>query len=258
MIALGSYVTDRDSALASVRAAGESAGVEVGRVEAKKLFLNILFGGSSTTWFRQLGADAIPLPKLVYDLVQDAEKCRAADKARCDSCKTPRFQGEDEKTIQYLLNAEEERRVIELAWGRLKVLGAVLECPEHDGLAFNYECLDLEALEKDVFSYCGYDVTIKRSPGVQEALGVLCKLSGCDPCLDRVSRLEDEFLVRRARKEALSSHELFAKVVLSMSKVSDEVPWPLNELYRVTHAGALVWFSPPTCVWSDAGPKTGS
>ena len=70
--------------------------------------------------------------------------------------------------------------------------------------------------------------------------------------------LETEALLRRARKEPLSSHGLFARSVLSMPRVSDEVPWPLKDLYKILHSGALVWFNAQTCVWTDADPKTGS
>jgi hypothetical protein len=68
----------------------------------------------------------------------------------------------EDGSIQYLLNATEERRVIDQAWRYLRGEGAVAQSWDHDGLTVVARAVNLDAL-KDA---CKYDMTAKPSPGV--------------------------------------------------------------------------------------------
>ena len=163
------------------------------------------------------------------------------------------FSDLEDGRIQYPLNATEEMCVVDKAWCYLRGEGAVAQSWDHDGLTVVARAIDLDALK----NACKYDMTAKPSPGVDECLEALRRLAG-DYSLEPLVTLETEALTRRARKEPLSSHELLARVVLSMPRVSDDVPWPLTDLYQITHSGALVWYNTQTHVWADADPKSGN
>ena len=52
-------------------------------------------------------------------------------------------------------------------------------------------------------------------------------------------------LVARARMEPLSSHIMFAEIVLNEARVSDDIPWLVTELIRLCpHAKELLRYDP--------------
>ena len=51
----------------------------------------------------------------------------------------------------------------------------------------------------------------------------------------------------RARTEPLTSHNLCAEVLLNEEKISDEIPWPLKDLFRLCpQARELIWYDTTT------------
>ena len=66
-------------------------------------------------------------------------------------------------------------------------------------------------------------------------------------------------LEARATVEPLSSHIIFAEVVLKEPRVSDAIPWPITELFRLCpHAKDLLWYDPKRSVWHEAAGGNGS
>ena len=105
---------------------------------------------------------------------------------------------------------------------------------EHDGLCFSLQGADLEELVQACSTACGFLVTIERAKGVETCLQELQQRSDIDtwaPGTDDWERAEQ--LIARARVEPLSSHRLFAEVLLNEEKVADDIPWPITHLFRL-------------------------
>ena len=63
----------------------------------------------------------------------------------------------------------------------------------------------------------------------------------------------------RARVEPLSSHQPFAQIVLGEPRVSDEVPWPVRELfYNLPNSRELIWYDAPKGIWNESQGGSGS
>jgi hypothetical protein len=57
----------------------------------------------------------------------------------------------------------------------------------------------------------------------------------------------------------LSSHSLFAEVLLNEAKVADDIPWPLTHLFRLCpHAKELMWYNAAEGIWNEAQGGNGS
>jgi hypothetical protein len=101
---------------------------------------------------------------------------------------------------------------------------------------------------------------VTRTPSFDECLSLLRAKSGIEDWSAIDSGWEErEVLVARARVEPLTSHALFARVILEEPRVSDEIPWPARDLFRLCPCSKeLHWFSVKDGVWCEAAGGNGS
>ena len=243
---LAHYVENRDQVLASIPAS---------RAQAKELLIRLLYGGSVTAWCQEHSVDPAALPEIVWHFRADMVEGR-----RLDLQSKHLFGPESAGKLQYLLNTVTERQAIDAVERLLFSRGATLHAFEHDGLCFTLQGVDLEELTQACSTACGFLVTIERAKGFESCLQELKQLSGVDdwrPSADDWERMER--LVARARTEPLTSHNLFAEVLLNEENISDEIPWPLKDLFRLCpQARELIWYDTEQAVWQDAAGGNGS
>jgi hypothetical protein len=240
---LAYYVEHREEVLASI---------PCDRQYAKELFIRMLYGGGTKLWREEHGITA-PLPDFVRDFEADMREAE-----RIDTAGRP-----DPGKIQYLLNTAEERRVMDAIERLLLSMGAVIHAYEHDGLCFTLAA-DATELVRACSSTCGYLVTVERSKTFEECVEALEARSGMEWVPGHKSWEHQVKLVARARMEPLSSHIMFAEIVLNEAQVSDDIPWPVTELFRLCpHAKELLWYDPEAirvargCWWQRLSPAEG-
>jgi hypothetical protein len=238
MAGIAAYVKEREKTLASV---------PTPRAAAKELFIRMLYGGKALTWCQEHGVDPASLPPIVRAFERDVAKVRAAD-------------GGDPGVVQYLRNTEAERKAIDSIESLLTSRGAWIHAWEHDGLAFSLPGADIRELTQACSSCCSYVVTVTRPPSLAECMSLLREKSGLDDWRPGDGSWEErEALVARARVEPLTSHALFAKVILNEPRVSDEIPWPVRDLFRLCPSSKeLHWYNVDEGVWCEAAGGNGS
>ena len=115
--ALGEYVRDRERILASV---------PTDRDGAKLLFIRLIYGGHWDAWCREYGVAAADLPEIVTRFRADQEEVRRLDaEGHADLLDKLRAEdaGRAEERLQYVLNTQEERRVIDAVEQAVRRLG---------------------------------------------------------------------------------------------------------------------------------------
>ena len=113
---------------------------------------------------------------------------------------------------------------------------------------------------KTCSSACGFRVTIEAAKCHETCLAAVKEESGIEDWCPEDSDWERlTSLAARARVEPLSSHIIFAEVVLKEPKVSDAIPWPITELFRLCpHAKELLWYNAAEGIWNEAQGGNGS
>ena len=114
---MGEYVRDRERVLASV---------PTDRDGAKLLFIRLIYGGHWDAWCREYGVAAADLPEIVTRFRADQEEVRRLDaEGHADLLDKLRAEdaGRAEERLQYVLNTQEERRVIDAVEQAVRRLG---------------------------------------------------------------------------------------------------------------------------------------
>ena len=216
---LAYYVENREAVLASIPAS---------RGEAKELFISILYGGSPTVWCADHSVSPDSLPEFVWQFKSDMKEA-----LRLDMASKHLFGPESTGRLQYLFNTITERQAIDACQKLLQSRGASVHAWEHDGLCFTLPGADLDELTQACASACGFLVTIEKAKSFDECMRDLKDRSGIQDWSPGHDWETAEQLIARARVEPLSSHSLFAEVLLNEEKVADDIPWPIAHLFRL-------------------------
>ena len=246
--ALALYVNQRAQILQSI---------PTSRDLAKELFIRLLYGGSVEAWASDHDI-ADPLPPIVEHFQQDVAKARALDM----EIDHPYGQVEADK-LQYILNTRTEREAIDSIERMLLARGAQIHAYEHDGLCFTMKTHSAADLVDLASSACGLLCTVEPCKSLQECLAELIgesDLVGWKIGAPMEEEWEEEqALLAKARTEKLTSHSLFAKIVLAEPQVSEQLPWPIRDLFKLCpHSRELMWFDPSSSTWMEAAGGNGS
>jgi hypothetical protein len=178
---------------------------------------------------------------------------------RLDMASKHLFGPESTGRLQYLFNTVTERQAIDACQKLLQSRGASVHAWEHDGLCFTLPGADLDELTQACASACGFLVTIEKAKSFDECVHDLKDRSGIQDWSPGHDWETAEHLIARARVEPLSSHSLFAEVLLNEEKVADDIPWPITHLFRLCpHAKELLWYNSAEGVWNEAQGGNGS
>ena len=229
------YVEHREEVLATI---------PCDRAAAKELFIRLLYTGGIATWCRERGVDRAALPAFVEGFAADMKRIVELD---------GRGKG------QYELNTEAERQAIDAIEAVLTSLDAKAHACEHDGLCFTLKA-DAAGLIQACSSACGFRVTVEPARSYEQCIDAIRQKSG----IQEWNPTDTDWELRlaalaKARVEPFSSHKLFADIVRTEPKVSDEVPWPISDLFILCpHARELMWYDPRQAVWHEAAGGNGS
>jgi hypothetical protein len=226
---LARYVEHREEILAAIPCT---------RAAAKELFIRLLYGGCVDTWCREFGVDRRSLPPFVDDFEADMRKIIELD-----------GRGKD----PYKINTEAERGAIDTIEELLVARGARIHAYEHDGLCFTLGA-DPGELIQVCSSACGFRVTVEPCRSYEDCLAAIRERSGIQDWEPSDTQWEHRAaLLAKARAESLNSHKLFADIVRMEPKVSDDIPWPITDLFLLCpHARDLMWYDPQQSVWHEA------
>ncbi len=160
--------------------------------------------------------------------------------------------------MQYALNTQEERRVIDAVEKAVHRLGGAIMAYEHDGL-FVYAPCDEETLLRCASAEAGYAMTAKACASYDDGglLGVTKKIAGGGDW-DTVDPLwrNSEALVREARVARPDAHDLFAALLMTEPQVDAAVPWPIHDLFKLPmKAKDYVWYDTGAATWVEGGPN---
>jgi hypothetical protein len=232
---LARYVEHREEVLATIPAP---------RAAAKELFIRLLYGGCVSTWCREFGVGRHSLPPFVDGFEADMRRVVELD-----------GRGKD----PYRLNTEVERRAIDAIEELLVARGARIHAYEHDGLCFTLKA-DPTELIQTCSSACGFLVTVEPCRSYEACLDAIRDKSGIQHWEPTDTHWEHRAaLIARARAEPLTSHKLFADIVRLEPRVSDDIPWPVTDLFLLCpHARELLWYDPQRAVWHEAAGGNGS
>jgi hypothetical protein len=231
---LARYVQSREEILASIPAP---------RAAAKELFIRLLYGGCVARWCHEFQVDRHALPPFVDDFAADMRRIIELD-GRGKS--------------QHVLNTEVERQAIDRIEELLTARGARIHAYEHDGLCFTLRT-DQDELTQACSVACGFQVTIEPSKSYGECLAAIRAKSGIeewDP-IDTAWQ-QRSTLIAKGRVEPLTSHRLFADIVLAEPKISDDIPWPVQDLFLQCPASSeLMWYDVGPATWHEAAGGNG-
>ena len=63
---------------------------------------------------------------------------------------------------------------------------------------------------------------------------------------------ERESLVREARAAKLTSHDIFATLLMAEKQVSEQIPWPIHDLFKLPRlAQNYQWYDAKTSCWVE-------
>ena len=256
---LREYVHNREAVLKKIPASRDAA---------KTLFIRLVYGGHWMPWCWEEGVDPSCLPDIVEQFRLEQKHVAESD-ARANADLLQKLASEEpgraSELLQYVLNTQEERRVMDAVQGAVEQLGGRVLTPEHDGL-FVYAPCGTEELLSKTEAAAGYPLTAKACADIsaEAAWGKLRKKSGgADGCghaltdpweaRDQEWR-ETEALAREAAVAPLTSHDVFARLLVSEPMISEDVPWPLSDLFKLPLlATNYVWYDAPRHIWVEGG-----
>ena len=268
---LKEYVERREEVLASVpRADGVTD--KKARDAAKLLFIRMLYGGSPAEWCREQGLSEEGLPAFVQQFELEQATARAKDVQELPELvarlRDSRMLGRQTHTVsdllQYILNTSEERRAIDLMCEAFKKRGVEICAYEHDGLYLRAPSLSAVDIKKVAEEACAYPVTVKACANydlqalteelVSRATEDGHSISASDWEVVDEGWEEFESLVCEARRAKLTSHDIFATLLMAEKRVSDKVPWPIHDLFKLPRLALnYLWYDATSCVWVEGG-----
>ena len=272
LTALREYVENREEVLSSVPAVRE---------KAKELFIRLVYGGHWRTWCKDNGVDPRALPDIVEQFRLAQQQMSILDAEENPEI-LQRLGAEDPgratELLQYALNTAEERRAMDNIEEEVHRLGGKVMAYEHDGL-FVYAPCRKEELLRRAQAAAGYPLTAKacaecsteeawkkildKSGGAEEweregePGAEACASQNIEPWDARDSDWrETEALAREAAVAPPTAHDTFAQLLVTEPLVSDAVPWPLKDLFKLPQlASNYVWYDAQGCVWVEGGPN---
>eukprot|EP00975_Prorocentrum_lima_P013549 2878278-Prorocentrum_lima.AAC.1 len=145
---------------------------------------------------------------------------------------------------------------MDLAAEALRQAGAEIGAFEHDGL-FIHAPFSAERVKGIAEEASGYPMTAKptSSCDLRTLVGeVSARAGGTGWDVHEDGWEEAESLVREARVPQLTAHDLFARVVINEPCVSDSVPWPIKDLFKMPQlAQNYVWYDADRHAWVEGG-----
>ena len=252
LTALREYVQNREAVLKKIPGSRDAG---------KLLFIRLIYGGHWKVWCDEEGVDPLLLPDIVEQFRLDQEQVAENDaRMNADLLKTLASEepGRAGELLQYVLNTQEERRVMDAVTKAVERLGGRVLTPEHDGL-FVYAACGAEELLSKTSDAAGYPLTAKACAdiNIEAAWEELFKKSStpaelweeCD-----YDWREREALAREAAVSPLTSHDVFARLLVTEPMISEDVPWPLSDLFKLPLlATNYVWYDAPRHIWVEGG-----
>jgi hypothetical protein len=252
LVHLREYVDNRDAILVQTHS---------DRKIAKQLYLRLLYGGSANAWSRSHGHAPVPPFAALY--ARDLNEARKRDVAAIpedEMVKIRELSARVEDFVQYVLNTAEERDIVDNIGTLVTRAGGSILAYEHDGLYIHFEgnCAELK---EQITAALMVPVTIVPVKSVEDAMKrAHDEIVTRSPALASIVGVRDNQwqlhyeLIRCARIEKLSSHGLFAAVVLRSPMVSSEIPYPVRDLIKLAPtAERFTWYNPRLQCWSQGG-----
>ena len=253
LVRLREYVDRREEVMASIPAP---------RKDAKQLFIKMIYGGHWRSWCQEHDVEPAKLPDIVEAFRLEMQEAREAD-ARNHPELHKQLAMEDpsraKELVQYVLNTKEERRVMDSVSDAVERLGGRVMTDEHDGL-FVYAPHAASVLLGACQSAAGYPLTVQEcarySRGeLLENAPARCGGEGWEVVDEDWEK--NEALAREASTAPTTSqgaHDLFASLLMTEPRVSDEAPWPLADIFKLPLQDSnYLWYDVPRSTWVEGG-----
>lgn len=247
---LREYTSRREEVLASVPA---------DRKHAKLLFISLIYDGHWASWCEKYSVDPAELPASVEAFrleMQDVRKLDARNHPELVRQLSEEDPARSMELLQYVLNTQEERRVMDSVGAAVQRLGGTVMAFEHDGLFVHAPCA-ADVLLQACQSAAGYPLTVQDCARYNR--DALLK-QACEECggegWDVVDEnwIDNELLAREASTANLTSHDLFASLLMTEPQVSEKVPWPLGALFKLPVLAAnYLWYDATRSTWVEGG-----
>ena len=232
------------------------------RKDAKLLFISMIYGGHWRKWCEEHKVDPANLPDLVENFRLEMQKAREADAGNHPEL-YKHLVAEDParamELLQYVLNTKEERRVMDSVEEAVQRLGGTVMTYEHDGL-YVYAPLAAKVLLSACMSAAGYPLTVDecaqydRGELLENAIA-RCGGEGWEVVDENWA--ENETLAREASTAPTTSqgaHDLFASLLMTEPRVSEDAPWPLTHIFKLPLQGSnYLWYDVPRSTWVEGG-----
>jgi hypothetical protein len=231
---LAQYVRDREAILASI---------PTDRATAKELFIRLMYGGCVANWCQESNVDRHTLPPFVDGFAAEMRRINEID-------------GRGKPL--HVLNCEVERMAIDRIEELLVERGATIHAYEHDGLCFSLRA-NREELIHVCSAACGFQVTVEPSQAYDDCLEAIRAKSGIEEWVPTDHNWQQtSALIAKGRVEPLTSHRLFADIVLAEPMISVAIPWPVRELFLQCPASSeLLWYEVHEATWHEAAGGNG-
>ena len=231
---LAQYVRDREAILASI---------PTDRATAKELFIRLMYGGCVANWCQESNVDRHTLPPFVDGFAAEMRRINEID-------------GRGKPL--HVLNCEVERMAIDRIEELLVERGATIHAYEHDGLCFSLRA-NREELIHVCSAACGFQVTVEPSQAYDDCLEAIRAKSGIEDWTPTDHNWQQtSALIAKGRVEPLTSHRLFADIVLAEPMISAAIPWPVRELFLQCPASSeLLWYEVHEAAWHEAAGGNG-
>ncbi len=248
---LREYVERREEVLARIPAP---------RKHAKLLFISLVYDGHWRSWCDKHGVDPATLPDCVESFRMEMQEVRKLD-ARNHPELLQKLAAEEParamELLQYVLNTQEERRVMDSVEAAVQRLGGRVMAYEHDGLFVHAPC-DGETLLEACQSAAGYPLTAQDCSQYNRAALLVNAIAECGGGKEWEIVDEDwvsnEVLAREASVAPTTAHDLFASLLITEPRVSDQVPWPLTDIFKLPLlASNYLWYDAPRSTWVEGG-----
>jgi hypothetical protein len=250
---LRDYVDRREEVLASIAAQ---------RKDAKLLFISMIYGGHWRSWCDEHKVDATKLPDCVEAFRLEMQEAREADARNHPGLHQQLVAEEPARALellQYTLNTKEERRVMDSVGDAVERLGGRVMTYEHDGLYVSAPQTATSLLGA-CQSAAGYPLTVQECARYDRGELLKNAIARCGgegwEVVDE-DWAENEALAREAATAPTTSqgaHDLFAQLLMTEPRVSDDAPWPLADLFKLPLQDSnYLWYDAPRATWVEGG-----
>lgn len=230
--------------------------IPTSRDAAKNLFIRLVYDGSVEQWCKENHVETTALPQIVWQFRNDQREVRRLDEASNQEL-FAKLKTDDpvraSELLQYVLNTQEERRVVDAVAQAVANAGGEVMAFEHDGLYVKYP-KDEETLKASATVSTNYPFTVNTC-GDWDSLFELVKarITGDWGTIDECWS-EKESLAREASVAKLQHHDLFATVLMNEPCVDASTPWPISDLFKLpVNAANYVWYDVQRHVWVEGG-----